>query len=196
MRKQSTHTHLESSSIMKITEEKNYPKNTETQEAARPIFCTLDCSLLHRLIHDAYGMIPNEHETINIMHCDPKWQSAICTKIALNKKAAAEEEEDNKDEIQVYSDGSLIDGGIGAAAVMFRRGREEEILHKYLGKADKHTVYEAELVGIIFALQLIQNILVYRSASIALDNTAAIQATKLMTSTPVSYLVGKIHKII
>ena len=145
---------------------------------------------MHRLIYNAYGIIPNKHKTINIMHFDPKWQSTIYIKIVLNKEAAIEEKKDNKDEIQVYLDSSLIDGCVRKVAVIFRRGKEKKILHKHLGKAKEHTVYKAELVSIILALQLIQNIPIYRSASIVLDNTAAIQATKLMTSAPRSHLVN------
>ena len=125
------------------------------RKAAKQIFHTTDYSLLHRPIYNAYGMIPNKYKTINIMHFDSKWQSTIYTKIVLNKEAAIEEEEDNKDKIQVYLNGFLIDGCVREAAVIFRRGKEEEILYKHLGKVKEHTVYETELVSIILALQLI-----------------------------------------
>lgn len=170
-----------------------HPLYKLTREVARPIFCTPDHSPLHKLIHDAYLMIPREYETIKTIRFDPKWQSTIGTKIAPNKEVATEEEENNRDNVQVYSDGSLIDGGVGAAAVLYRKGVEEETLHKHLGPANQHTVYEAELVGIILALKLIQNISFYRTALIALNNMVAIQATELMASSPGLYLVDEIH---
>ena len=68
-------------------------------------------------------------------------------------------------------------------------------MHKHLGSASRHTVYEAELTGILLALKLISEEPPYRSASIALNNVTAIQATSLTKSTPGLYLVDSIHKV-
>ena len=175
---------------------REHPLYQLTRTAARPVLRTPDRSPMHRLIHDAFSIQPDEYETIKTIRFDPKWASRIRTRIAPNKEAAADEDQDNTDSIKVYSDGSLIEGGVGAAAVLYRRGREMGTLHKHLGKSTQHTVYEAELTGIILALQLIINSPPSRSASIALDNVAAIRATELTSSAPGSYLIDEIHKII
>ena len=90
----------------------------------------------------------------------------------------------------------MIEGGVGAAAVLYRHGNERASLHKHLGRAEHHTIYEAELTGILLALQLIRIETPYRSTLIALDNVAAIQATKIAKSSPGSYLVDAIHDMV
>ena len=50
----------------------------------------------------------------------------------------------NCTEIQLYSDGSTIEGKVGAAAVMYRGGQEVKSLRFHLGSVDEHTVFEPE----------------------------------------------------
>ena len=57
----------------------------------------------------------------------------------------------------MYSDGSGIDGQVGEAAVLFRRNREPKVLRFHLGTATDHTVYEAELIGLMLALHLLRD---------------------------------------
>ena len=59
--------------------------------------------------------------------------------------------------MQVYSDGSGIDGQVGAAAVLFWRGKEPRVLRYHLGMVADHTVYEVELVGLLLALHLLRD---------------------------------------
>ena len=72
----------------------------------------------------------------------------------------------NCTEIQLYSDGSTIDGKVGAAAVMYREGQEVKSLRFHLGSADEHTVFEAEAVGVILSLHLLSYERDSRNASI------------------------------
>jgi ribonuclease HI len=60
-----------------------------------------------------------------------------------------------KEKIKVYMDGSATNGKVGAVAVLIRPGKPMHMLHKHLGPESKHTVHEAELVGILLGLQLI-----------------------------------------
>ncbi|THH16335.1 hypothetical protein EW146_g4286 [Bondarzewia mesenterica] len=57
-------------------------------------------------------------------------------------------------EIRLYSDGSMQDGKVGTAAILLRQGRPPRHLQYHLGKEGQHTVYEAELVGMILAAHL------------------------------------------
>jgi len=45
-------------------------------------------------------------------------------------------------EVQLYSDGSGIDGKVGSAAVMVKRGQGPIMLRYSLGQLMEHTVYE------------------------------------------------------
>jgi hypothetical protein len=51
-----------------------------------------------------------------------------------------------------------VEGGLGAAALLYCRGRcePEKVLHYHLGAADDYTNYEAEAVGLLLALQMLQ----------------------------------------
>jgi hypothetical protein len=56
-----------------------------------------------------------------------------------------------------YADGSGYEGGIGAATVMWDRGKRAKSLSMKLGSAEKHAVYEAEVVGILLALHMVDS---------------------------------------
>ncbi|KAL7280763.1 hypothetical protein ACG7TL_005707 [Trametes sanguinea] len=67
-------------------------------------------------------------------------------------------------------------------------------LYLHLGPAAQHTVYEAELVGVLLAMELIRTERRCNGVvSIALDNKAAIQASTLRTSAPGRYLTDLFH---
>ncbi|KAF8591816.1 ribonuclease H-like protein, partial [Ramaria rubella] len=78
----------------------------------------------------------------------------------------------------VYSDGSCIDGRVGAAAVLFRDGQRKRSLRKYLGKENHHTVFEAELVGMCLGVELLRTERNVNMASINIGSQAALQSTQ------------------
>lgn len=96
------------------------------------------------------------------------------------------------DDLRIYTDGSDIDGGVGAAAVLYTADNDREpasVLHCHLGATDKHTVYEAEIVATILAAELLQKARnPTDNASIALDNVAAIRAAEAKDPRPSHYL--------
>ena len=99
------------------------------------------------------------------------------------------------EEIQVFSDGSAQNGKVGAAAVLIRKGRPDRILHLQLGSEEQHTVHEAEIVGILLALRLINtekrnNV----SCAIAVDNQAALQAFNAEMKRPGHHLAREALK--
>jgi hypothetical protein len=64
--------------------------------------------------------------------------------------------EDNCD-VRIYSDGSLRDGGIGAAASLYVGNTIRKTLRYCLGTDKEHMVYEAEMVGVIMGFHLLTN---------------------------------------
>ncbi|KAI0083096.1 hypothetical protein BDY19DRAFT_998865 [Irpex rosettiformis] len=104
-----------------------------------------------------------------------------------------------KAKYRIYSDGSDIEGSVGAAAVMYIKQKRKErktVLRYYLGTSEQHTVYEAELVGLLLALHLLKQVCtrIAGTAVIALDNKAAILAARLPKSGPAHYLLDEFHK--
>lgn len=76
--------------------------------------------------------------------------------------------------------------------------RGEEVVKRrrlHLGSDQEHTVYEAELVGMILAVKMLQEEGAGRGGSMALgvDNQAAIRSTKAFHSQPGHYLVDQLH---
>ena len=138
-------------------------------------------SSLHNLLH-SFQIFPADVETLDHTKkptCNSAEGNAYTTHTARSKKEAVKEQKELKDDIQIFTDGSGFNGGIGAAAVLTRTGKEPRILRYHLGSEDDHTVYEAEVVGLTLAIQLLateQN--VTYPVSILTDNQAAIQAGK------------------
>jgi len=58
--------------------------------------------------------------------------------------------------IQVFLDGSGIDGQVGAAVVLYSQGQDMRVLRYHLGALLKHMVFEAEAVGVLLALHLLE----------------------------------------
>jgi ribonuclease HI len=60
------------------------------------------------------------------------------------------------EKIKVYSDGSVQNSKVSAAAILWREGEPDHILKLHLGTTEQHTVYKAGLVGMILGLPLIK----------------------------------------
>ena len=60
--------------------------------------------------------------------------------------------------VQVYSDGLGYKGGIEAATLLDINNRLDKIIQVYLGTTKEHTVYEAEGVGLIMGLHLLNGL--------------------------------------
>ncbi|KAJ7175678.1 hypothetical protein C8R46DRAFT_830214, partial [Mycena filopes] len=82
--------------------------------------------------------------------------------------------------VQLFSDGSLIDGKVGAAGLLMVDGVVKRVKGVLLGSATRYGVYEAEGVGQVLALECLrleddENI--RGSIPLGVDNTSAIRAT-------------------
>ena len=76
--------------------------------------------------------------------------------IPPNKDASKRADANATESIRVHSDGSAHSGKVGAAAILKREGKPDQILKFHLGTTGQHTVYKAELVGMIMGLHLIK----------------------------------------
>jgi ribonuclease HI len=99
-------------------------------------------------------------------------------------------------EVTIFSDGSCINGGVGAAASLWIKGRIKKTITYHLGPESDHTVFEAELIGVILALHLLRcRKAKTHVAYIGLDNQAVIQALGDQKPKPGHYLLDKIHDL-
>jgi ribonuclease HI len=100
--------------------------------------------------------------------------------IAENREDSIKEIENTLESIQIFSDGSALKGKVGAAAVLFIKGRHIQTLHYHLSQGTQHAVHEAEMVGLLLELHML-NTRKGRGAvaMISMDNQAAIKALTL-----------------
>jgi ribonuclease HI len=154
-------------------------------------------SPLHRIM-DTYEIHPNSTETIQPVRQTPKWNSAFKIRIAPSKEQAMEEETGDSAFIRIYSDGSGIEGNIGAAAVLYHRKDDIETkctMRYCLGPETKHTVYEGEIARTIMAQELLHKQLsgFGHHVSMYIDNQASILATQTKARNPGHYLLDILH---
>ncbi|KAG2134513.1 hypothetical protein DEU56DRAFT_738481, partial [Suillus clintonianus] len=71
---------------------------------------------------------------------------------------------------------------------------EQKTLHFHLGPLAKHTVYEAEIVGMILGAELLRREPGKPSARLCVDNQAAILATQSFRTNPGHYLMDMFHR--
>ena len=100
---------------------------------------------------------PDTFKTIPVVRTNPalRRKNPVEVSIPSDKDASKEEDLQSAEVIKVYSDGSIHDGVVGAAAVLYRGGKYKRALRLKLGSAEEHTIFEAELAGLILAMQLI-----------------------------------------
>jgi len=77
----------------------------------------------HEILH-AFGIHPVDFETIVPCKHRPKWTPPFHVHVHTSKQAALEEMASIRSEVIVYSDGSGLNGQIGAAAVLHKGGME------------------------------------------------------------------------
>ena len=137
-------------------------------------------SPLHTLT-SMFGINPDEIEKIPPVRIHPKNRGlrTICIDIPPSKEESKRADSTAIEQIRVYSDGSAHRGKVGAAAILKRDGKLDHILKLHLGTTKQHTVYEAELVGMIMGLHLIKTERRSKVKSILnVDNQAVLVAIK------------------
>ena len=100
---------------------------------------------------------------------------------------------DDDSDVKIYTDGSGMEGKIGAAAVLYRNGRAKTNMHYKLGTQGQHTVYEGEGVGAVMGVRLIAKEWGVQSATICIDSQAVIKATQLTKPSPGHYILDTFH---
>ena len=147
---------------------------------------------IHHLL-DRYwdGIEPNKIKKIPAtshnpicMHTNP-----FTISIAKDRENLIREATNVKEEVQIFTDRSAIEGKVGAAAILIRTDRPTHTLHLHLGSEDKHTVHKAELVGILLGLHLISTERkIGTTIALGSDNQATIKAFQLNLRSPGHHL--------
>src|SRR5258707_10307850 len=112
-------------------------------------------------IHALFSRYSDDHRPIETIPSKPRNPAHLSklpftVNIPPNKEASIDEALRACEKVKVYSDGSAFNGKVGAAAVLTRADKPHRILHYHLGPDSKHTVHEAELLGLLLALHLVE----------------------------------------
>jgi ribonuclease HI len=97
-------------------------------------------------------------------------------------------------DVKIYTDGSGMEGKIGAAAALYRGGEVKAKLHYKLGSQKHHMVYEGEAIGAVLGAKLVAEQWGIRSATFCIDNQATIKATQLTKPNPGHYIIDALHE--
>ncbi|KAJ7113044.1 hypothetical protein C8R44DRAFT_710815, partial [Mycena epipterygia] len=131
---------------------------------------------LHELMAE-FEIKPGEMEKMKSVRFAANWESSLAVEIRSSKEEAIEAEEADKARWKVYSDRSGIDRKIGAAAVLFRDGKEIR-----------------EGVGGSLGMELLRKeVVVAGAVSFFVDSKPAIQATESPASKPSHYIWDWLH---
>ena len=102
------------------------------------------------------------------------------TVIAPTRDVSIAFEQNDDADFKAFSDGSGQDEGIGASAILYKRGfvRPVKEIQAYLGPKTKHNTYEAEAIGAILAIWIIRNTIetIGKTVSLYIDNQAIVMA--------------------
>jgi ribonuclease HI len=113
--------------------------------------------------------------------------------IVEDHPSSIEEAENVDEDLVIYSDGSALEGKVGAAAVCYAHGNLINTIHYYLGLDTEHMVHEAELVGMLLGLHLATNAsTMHKKIAIGADNQAALQMLQSDLRSPSQHLACEI----
>ena len=126
--------------------------------------------------------------------CPPNEVSVLQLQVVDMREESREEDEGDKADMQVSSDGSGIEGMAGAAAVLFHDSQEIQSLRYQLGPLMHHTTYEAEVVGVLLVAELICKERVVHTATIRLNSQAVVQALGSHSTKPAQSLLNSVHE--
>ena len=154
-------------------------------------------SPLHCLTR-AFETAHEEFETVIVAGRNPAvmGKQPFKTDIPGSKEDSKSRDERAPEHVKIYSDGSMHDGNVGAAAIVVKNRKATQKLHYHLGPASEHTVFEAELVGILMGLHLIEKTVKGNiTFAIGVDNQAAIKALSSKFNKPGQYLAAEAYQI-
>jgi ribonuclease HI len=149
------------------------------------------------LLLKQFGLINTKLETIYPAVTLTRSNNRYQTKIDNTREDSINFEATDSADFKIFSDGSGHDNGIGAAAVLYVKGRTPPIrsLRAYLGSTDKHNTYEAEVAGAVLALWIIQNIpeTMGKKVTLYIDNQSVIKAISTPSATSGQHLLNALR---
>jgi ribonuclease HI len=145
-----------------------------------------------------YGYNIKKFEKIPVTTSNPmlKGKLPFQIEIADDRDASAKEAEEVKEKVQVFTDGSAINGKVGIAAILIRAGKPIHKLHMHLGPEKEHMVHKAELVGMLLGMHLISTEKCRGTTCVmGINNQAAIRAFHMNQRGPGHHIAREIQQL-
>ena len=147
------------------------------------------------LLLASLNISPSTVEKIPAASRDPMLNGKLpfSVSIAKDRDSSITESINASENVQIFTDGSALEGKIGTAAVLLKEGRPPRMLHLHLGSEKEHTVHEAELLALLLGMHLLSTEEhVDRSAAIGCDNQAALRAFQSVLRSPGHHIAREI----
>lgn len=110
----------------------------------------------------------------------------------MREKSIEWEKKDDAD-FKLFSDGSGMEDGIGAVAVLYTKERRMPIGHlkAFLGPPTKHNTYEVEIIGAVLSTHLLTNCpeTAGKKVSLYIDNQSVIASISNPKATSGQHLI-------
>jgi len=143
-----------------------------------------------------YKLEKENVETLTPVRCNPRRLMLFKVTIPRSREESIDCEKNDTSDFRVYADGSGYEGGVGAAAVIYKKGQRTPISHRkaHLGDMTKHNTYESEAVGAILATWLVDVTpnTAGKKVSVYLDNQSVLKSVVNPKATPGQYLLQKL----
>src|SRR5882724_2945121 len=146
----------------------------------------------HEVSH-AFGICLAEFESITLCKRSAKWAPYFPISIPESKEAAIVALTATQSEVVVFSDGLGQNRQIGSAAVLYKSSVEKCSLRKHMGSEKLHTVFEAEVLGLLLATKLILKETHVQSAIIGANSQAILLAVRRTGGASGQYLLDALH---
>jgi ribonuclease HI len=171
----------------------DHPLYSHIREAAAKPRMKRHPSQLHFLCA-RFKLEPDWIETIPAFRQGTRWRPDFKTVITADKEQALEEARLAGERIQIYTDGSVIDGKVGAAADLWIGNNKDLEARKHMGEGRHYTIFEAELTAIAMAVGILIRRRIDEPALIGVDSQAAIKALLHKCPGVAGYLADTIHR--
>jgi ribonuclease HI len=144
-----------------------------------------------------FGLTNTKLETIYPVATIIRSNNRYSTKIDHTREDSIKFESTDDADFKIFSDGSGHDNGIGSAAILYVKGRTRPIrsIQAFIGTSDKHNTYEAEAIGGILAMWLLQNTpeTIGQRVTLYIDNQSLITAISTPKATSGQYLLNSLR---
>lgn len=189
---------LSTPGIPSLVEFRSFRTRRTRRRRLKPYISPLE--YIYRRLYQRRGPTIEEQEIINPYLAPPWWQGPHTSIAPSSEKAMREHNKElssPQGNLHIYTDGSGINGHLGAAAVSpkFKHSRKA-----YMGDGNTSTVYVAELQGVKLALQIAEEDLERgnrrNKVIIYTDNQAAIRASGNPTGKSGAYVLTDIVHLI